>query len=83
MEEKKYPISEEEENTGMACETSSAVASAASCTSGADIHDWIDDLDWDRFPSNGPFQKKRLLQESTDLRRDWRKERLNGLLPKR
>ena len=20
-----------------------------------EVHDWIDDLDWDKFPSSGPF----------------------------
>ena len=70
MEEKKYPISEEEEKTGMACETSSAVASAASCTSEADIHDWIDDLDWDRFPSNGPFSEEEAIARIEEAEKD-------------
>ena len=49
MEEKRYPILDEEETIDMACEPMAAVA-----TDTVNAHDWIDDLDWDRLPILGP-----------------------------
>lgn len=56
MEEKKYPIFEEEESVGMVSEpVATAVAPEAKSADGiTDDHDWIDDLDWDKFPILGP-----------------------------
>ena len=56
MEEKKYPILEEEESVGMACEpVGTAIATETqSADTITEDHDWIDDLDWDRFPILGP-----------------------------
>lgn len=53
MEEKRYPILDEEENIDMACEPIAAVA-----TDTVNAHDWIDNLDWDRIPSQGPFSEE-------------------------
>ena len=56
MEEKKHPIFEEEENVGMVSEPVATTVSPE--TQSADVitedHDWIDDLDWDKFPILGP-----------------------------
>lgn len=56
MEEKRYPPIEEEDNLHMACEPAPAVAcTATASTEGITaVHDWIDDLDWEKFPSYGP-----------------------------
>lgn len=56
MEEKKHPIFEEEESVGMVSEpVATAVAPEAKSADGiTDDHDWIDDLDWDKFPILGP-----------------------------
>lgn len=54
MEEKRYPKFEEEESVGMVSEpvaTATVVQTADGIT---EDHDWIDDLDWDRFPILGP-----------------------------
>ena len=57
MEEKRYPRFEEEEGVGMVCEPAAvAVTTESKSVDGVTtVHDWIDDLDWDKFPSFGPF----------------------------
>ena len=63
MEEKRYPILEEEESIGMVYEPA-AVALATDPKSAGGIttvHDWIDDLDWDKFPSFGPSSEEEAL----------------------
>ena len=56
MEEKRYPHINEEQGIDMACEPVAEVAapSASSVDGITIVHDWIDDLDWDRFPILGP-----------------------------
>ena len=56
MEEKRYPKLEEEESVGMVSEpVATAVAPETQSTNVVtDDHDWIDDLDWDKFPILGP-----------------------------
>ena len=64
MEEKGYPHIDEEEDVGMCCEpmAEAVVDTSVRTTKLADgstlVHDWIDDLDWDRFPSYGPFSEE-------------------------
>ena len=59
MEEKRYPTIEEESGMDMACEPAVDVATAPTSADGITmVHDWIDDLDWDRFPSFGPFSEE-------------------------
>ena len=59
MEEKRYPSIEEESGMDMACEPAVDVATAPTSADGITmVHDWIDDLDWDRFPSFGPFSEE-------------------------
>lgn len=57
MEEKRYPIIDEEEGLDRACEP---IVEAASVTARSNdgvttVDDEIEHLDWDRFPSFGPF----------------------------
>ena len=55
MEDKRYPILEEEENIGMCCEPVAVAPVNPNAVNGvAAVHDWIDDLDWNKFPIIGP-----------------------------
>ena len=54
MEEKKHPKFEEEESVGMVSEPVATSTVAQTDDDITDDHDWIDDLDWDRFPILGP-----------------------------
>lgn len=56
MEEKKYPVFEEEEGIGMCAEpvVEAAMPLTRSSNGITDVHDWIDDLDWNRYPIMGP-----------------------------
>lgn len=56
MEEKKCPILDEEDVVDKVCEPVAAVEVAAptSVDGVTTVHDWIDDLDWDKFPILGP-----------------------------
>ena len=60
MEEKRYPPFEDEQGIDMACEPIAEVATPAnmSVDGVTAVHDWTDDLDWDRFPSYGPFSEE-------------------------
>lgn len=56
MEEKRYPAFDEEKSVGKVSEPIAApVADSMSADSITTDNDWIDDLDWDKFPSFGPF----------------------------
>ena len=56
MEEKRYPTVEEENVGGKVSEPIAApVPDTMSVDSMTGAHDWIDDLDWEKFPSFGPF----------------------------
>ncbi len=56
MEEKRYPHIDEEQGIDMASEPVAEVAATPtnSVDNITEVHDWIDDLDWDRFPILGP-----------------------------
>ena len=64
MEEKRYPTIEEEEGMDMCSEpVVEPVQGYESVTTKrpdgtVEVHDWIDDLDWSRFPSQGPFSEE-------------------------
>jgi len=66
MEEKRHPKFEEEESVGMACEPSAvsptafSTYDAGSAPYDADIasDEDLDKLDWDQFPSFGPFSEE-------------------------
>jgi hypothetical protein len=56
MEEKRYPVSEEEEGIDMCGEpvVEAATPFMRSAKGITEVHDWIDDLDWGRYPVMGP-----------------------------
>ena len=54
MEEKKHPKFEEEESVGMVSEPIAGATEAQTAEDITENHDWIDDLDWDKFPILGP-----------------------------
>ena len=64
MEEKRYPNIEEESNTHMACEPAAAVTSVASPSVDGitAVHDWIDDLNWDKYPVVGPASEAEAIE---------------------
>ena len=64
MEEKRYPQIEEESNTNMACEPTAAAASVASNSVDGitAVHDWIDDLNWEKYPIIGPSSEKEAIE---------------------
>lgn len=78
MEEKRYPTIEEVDDGGyqssgidMACESPATVAVETRPTDGiTEGHDWIDDLDWDRFPSLGPFSEEEAIARIEEAERD-------------
>ena len=72
MEEKKYPILEEEESVGMVCEpVGTAIATETqSADTITEDHDWIDDLDWDRFTSFGPFSEEEAIARIEEAEKD-------------
>ena len=57
MEDKRYPEIDEEQSIGMCCEPVAEVAAPVngSVDGITEVHDWIDNLDWDKFPCFGPF----------------------------
>lgn len=60
MEEKRYPILEEEQGGDIACEPIAEAATPVHIPADGvtEVHDSIDELDWDRFPSYGPFSEE-------------------------
>ena len=73
MEEKKYPTVEEEEFGGKVSEPVVApVPDTMSVEGTTEAHDWIDDLDWDKFPSFGHFSDEeailRIEEAEADLK---------------
>ena len=52
----------------MACESPASVAIETKSKDGTtQVHDWIDDLDWDRFPSLGPFSEEEAIARIDDF----------------
>ena len=71
MEEKKYPIFEEEEGDSKVCEPLAApVADYCPVGSITANHDRIDDLDWDQFPSFGPFSDEEAIARVAEAEKD-------------
>ena len=64
MEEKRYPNIEEESNIHMACEPAPAAASVASTSVDGvtAVHDWIDDIDWNKYPIVGPSSEAEAIE---------------------
>ena len=72
MEEKRYPQIDEEQSIDMCCEpVAEAVSSAKQSVDGiTEVHDWIDDLDWDRLPILGPKTKEEAIARIEQAERD-------------
>lgn len=72
MEEKRYPQIDEEQGIDMCCEpVAEAVSSAKQSVDGiTEVHDWIDDLDWDRLPILGPKTKEEAIARIELAERD-------------
>ena len=71
MEEKRYPTVEEEGFGGMVNEPIVApVPDTMPVDSFTEVHDWIDDLDWDKFPSFGPFSDEEAIARIEEAERD-------------
>ena len=72
MEEKRCPELNEEQGMDMCCEPAAeAVGNAPTSVNGVTkVHDWIDDLDWDRFPSYGPFSEEEAIARIEKAERD-------------
>ncbi len=78
MEKKKYPITEEENHVGMACEPSVGTTAAFSTyDAGSAPYDDdiasdedLDKLDWDRFPSFGPFSEEEAIARIEEAEKD-------------
>ena len=89
MEEKRYPHIDEEEGVGMCCEpmADAVVDTSVRTTKLPDgstlVHDWIDDLDWDRFPSYGPFSEEeaiaRIQKAKDNLKNPTKRIRIDDL----
>ena len=64
MEEKHYPIIDEEDFVGLVSEPmAEAVVDYSHSVNGVStVPDWIDDLDWDRFPSYGPYSVEEAIE---------------------
>ena len=70
MEEKRYPTVEEEGRGGIVSEPIAApVPDTMSVEGMTEVHDWIDDLDWDKFPSFGPFSDEEAIARIEKLRK--------------
>lgn len=68
MEEKRYPILDEEDGQYRVCEPVASVEAAPKSVDGVTtVHDWIDDLDWSRFPSFGPFSEEEAVARIVDF----------------
>ena len=71
-ESKPYPnIDEEDGSAFKACEPVAVASYTPSPTDGVTtVHDWIDDLDWDRFPSFGPFSDEEAIARIESAEKD-------------
>ena len=64
MKRKRYPQIDEEQGIDMCCEPVAepmidyAVSATKRAGGGTEVHDWIDDLDWSKFPSLWPFSEE-------------------------
>ena len=71
MEEKRYSTVEEESFGGKVSEPIVApVPDTMSVNGTTEVHDWIDDLDWDKFPSFGPFSDEEAIARIEEAERD-------------
>lgn len=79
MEEKRYPNIEEESNTNMACEPATAATSVASNSVDGitAVHDWIDDLDWSKYPIVGPSSEVEAIESIDKFEENLKNEQVH------
>lgn len=72
MEEKRYPIFDEEQGVDICSEPVAEVSSSTprSVDGMTAVHDRIDDLDWDKFPSYGPFSDEEAIARIKEAEKD-------------
>lgn len=70
MEEKRYPVFEEEENVGMASEPIAAPVADYMPVDTIVADDEIENLDWDKFPSFGPFSDEEAIARIAEAEKD-------------
>ena len=78
MEEKHYPTFEEEESVGMVSEPAAGAVAAFTTYDGGDAtydddvasDEDLDKLDWDRFPSFGPFSEEEAIARIEEAEKD-------------
>ena len=78
MEEKHYPTFEEEESVGMVSESAVGAVAAFTTYDGGDVSydddvasdEDLDKLDWDRFPSFGPFSEEEAIARIEEAEKD-------------
>ena len=78
MEEKHYPILEEKKGIGMVSEPAAGAVTAFTTYDGGDVScdddvasdEDLDKLDWDRFPSFGPFSEEEAIARIEEAEKD-------------
>lgn len=70
MEEKRYPVFEEEENVGMASEPIAAPVADYMPVDTIVADDEIENLDWDKFPCMGPFSDEEAIARIAEAEKD-------------
>lgn len=70
MEEKRYPVFEEEENVGIASEPIAAPVADYMPVDTIVADDEIENLDWDKFPSFGPFSDEEAIARIEQAEKD-------------
>ena len=70
MEEKRYPTAEESFEGKVSEPIVAPVPDTMSVDGTTEVHDWIDDLDWDKFPSFGPFSDEEAIARIEEAERD-------------
>ena len=70
MEEKRYPAEEESFEGKVSEPIAAPVPDTMSVDGMTEVHDWIDDLDWDKFPSFGPFSDEEAIARIEEAERD-------------
>ena len=72
MEEKRYPHIEEGSNSLKACEPAASGASVASNPADgiSAVHEWIDDMDWDKYPIIGPSSETEAIESIDKFEND-------------
>lgn len=76
MEEKRYPEVDEEQGFDMCCESvlepvqDYETVMTRRLDGAVEVHDWIDDLNWNRFPILGPKTKAEAIARIEQAEKD-------------